>query len=121
LLLIKIEPGAGSVVESAGREQDFVPFSCVLDILYLILVGADRLLVTSCGIPPALRFSWTPRFCFIQRSNNWVLDFRETCTTYQLVDHNLAISCCWSRLSRVPVQWSRVPGGNEIVYPFPAF
>jgi hypothetical protein len=44
LLLIKIEPGAGSVVESAGRERDFVPFSCVLDILFLILVGADRLL-----------------------------------------------------------------------------
>ena len=45
MLLTKIEPGAGSVVESAGRERDFVPFSCVLDILYLILVGADRLLV----------------------------------------------------------------------------
>ncbi len=44
-MLIEIEPGAGSVVESAGRERDFVPFSCVLDILYLILVGADRLLV----------------------------------------------------------------------------
>jgi hypothetical protein len=43
LLLVKIEPGAGSVVESAGRER-FVPFSCVLDILFLILVGADRLL-----------------------------------------------------------------------------
>ena len=45
MLLTKIEPGAGSVVESAGRERDFVPFSCVLDILFLILVGADRLLV----------------------------------------------------------------------------
>jgi hypothetical protein len=45
LLLIKIEPGAGSVVKSAGREQDFVPFSCVLDILFLILVCTDRLLV----------------------------------------------------------------------------
>ena len=68
MLLTKIEPGAGSVVESAGREQDFVPFSCVLDILYLILVGADRLLVTSCGIPPALRFSWTPRFALVDIS-----------------------------------------------------
>jgi hypothetical protein len=41
-LLIKIEPGAGSVVESAGRDRKDLPFSCVLDILFLILVGADR-------------------------------------------------------------------------------
>ncbi len=43
-MLIKIGPGAGSVVESAGRERQVVPFSCVLDILFLILVGADRFL-----------------------------------------------------------------------------
>jgi hypothetical protein len=42
LLLIKIEPGAGSVVESAGRDRKDLPFPCVLDILFLILVGADR-------------------------------------------------------------------------------
>jgi hypothetical protein len=42
LLLVEIEPGAGSVVESAGRDRKDLPFSCVLDILFLILVGADR-------------------------------------------------------------------------------
>ena len=42
LLLVEIEPGAGSVVESAGRERKDQPFPCALDILFLILVGADR-------------------------------------------------------------------------------
>ena len=42
MLLIKIESGAGSVVESAGRESKDQPFPCALDILFLILVGADR-------------------------------------------------------------------------------
>ena len=41
MLLDKIEPGAGSVVEKAGRDYVF-PSSRVLDILFLILVGADR-------------------------------------------------------------------------------
>jgi hypothetical protein len=27
-------------------------------------------------------------------------------------DQDQAISCCWSRSSRVPVQWLRVPGGD---------
>ncbi len=44
MLLIEIEPGAGSVVESAGRERKDQPFPCALDILFLILVGADRTL-----------------------------------------------------------------------------
>ena len=42
MLLVEIEPGAGSVVESAGRERLDQPFPCALDILFLILVGADR-------------------------------------------------------------------------------
>ena len=39
MLLDEIEPGAGSVVEKAGRHHGLA-FSCGLDILFLILVGA---------------------------------------------------------------------------------
>ncbi len=43
MLSFEIEPGAGSVVESAGSDRLVVPFTCVLDILFLILVGVDWL------------------------------------------------------------------------------